>query len=243
MTADLRKLWQEAFGDPDDFTDLFFTKGFSPDRCHCIWDNGAPVSALYWFDCALNGHKLAYIYGVATRKSYQGKGLAGKLMQQTHEILKNRGYAGAILVPAGASLFDYYRKFGYETATTVTRIACAPADTPVAMRKISPEEYVRLCPAFLPEGSVMQGRDALTFLAGYCDFYAGEDFLLICSLTPEGLRGQELLGNTQAAPGILRALNCPEGRFRTPGADRPFAMWLPLQANCPKPAWFALALD
>ena len=89
----------------------------------------------------------------------------------------------------------------------------------------------------------MQGSEAFTFLDGYCQFYAGDDFLLICSLTPEGLRGQELLGNTHAAPGILRALNCPEGRFRTPGTDRPFAMWLPFQADCPKPEWFALALD
>lgn len=239
----LRRLWQEAFNDPDDFTNLFFSAGYSPERCHYIAENGVPVSALYWFDCHLGDQKFAYIYGVATLKTHQGKGLAGKLIRETHEILKNRGYAAAILVPAGASLFDYYRKFGYETATTVTRITCTPSDTPAAMRKISPEEYVRLCPAFLPEGSVMQGREALTFLAGYCNFYAGTDFLLICSLTPEGLRGQELLGNAQAAPGILRALNCAEGRFRTPGTDRPFAMWLPLQANCPNPAWFALALD
>lgn len=239
----LRHLWQEAFDEPEDFTDLFFSVGFSPDRYHCIWDNGVPVSALYWFDCQLGSQKLAYIYGVATLKTHQGKGLAGKLLQETHNILQAQGYAGTILVPADQSLFDFYRKFGYHTATFSTNLTCNAAHTPVAIRKISPEEYVQLRPAFLPEGSVLQGSDALAFLQGYCDFYAGEDFLLVCSHSPEGFRGQELLGNAQAAPGILRALNCPDGRFRTPGTDRPFAMWLPLQANCPKPAWFALALD
>ena len=239
----LRALWQEAFDEPEDFTDLFFSVGFSPDRCHCIRDMDIPVSALYWFDCHVNGRKLAYIYGVATLKTHQGKGLAGKLMAQTHEILRQQGYAGAILVPAGQSLFDYYRRFGYETATFTTRLTCDAGDTPVALRKISPEEYVRSAPKFLPEGSVMQGNEALTFLAGYCDFYAGEDFLLICSISPEGFRGQELLGNTQAAPGILRALGCATGRFRTPGEDRPFAMLLPLQEDCPKPGWFGPALD
>lgn len=239
----LRQLWQEAFDEPDDFTDLFFTKGYSPERCHCIKENGVPVSSLYWFDCHLNGQKMAYIYGVATLNTHQGKGLAGKLMAQTHEILQKQGYAGVILVPAGQSLFDFYRRFGYETATFSTKLTCDAGNIPVALRKISPEEYTRLSPKFLPEGSVTQGKVALAFLAGYCDFYAGEDFLLICSISPEGFRGQELLGNTQAAPGILRALNCATGCFRTPGKDRPFAMWLPLQEDCPKPSWFALALD
>ena len=243
MTADLRKLWQEAFDEPDDFTDLFFTKGFSPDRCHCVLENGVPVSALYWFDCYLEGRKLAYIYGVATLKSHRSKGLAGRLLQQTHEILRLQGYAGAILVPAGEPLFNFYKKFGYEVATTTNRFTCEAGDIPVSIDKLSPEEYVRLCPAFLPEGSIIQGNDALSFLAGYCNFYAGEDFLLVCSISPEGLQGQELLGNPQAAPGILRALNCATGRFRTPGEGRPFAMWLPFQKDCPKPAWFGLALD
>lgn len=243
MTADLRKLWQEAFDEPEDFTDLFFAKGFSPDRYHCIKENGIPVSALYWFDCYLGEQKLAYIYGVATLKTHQGKGLAGKLLQETHNILQGQGYAGTILVPASQSLFDFYRKFGYQTTTFSTKVTCNAAATAVAIRKISPEEYARLHPAFQPEGGVLQGDDALTFLQGYCDFYAGEDFLLVCSHSPEGFRGQELLGNAQAAPGILRALNCAEGCFRTPGTDRPFAMWLPLRGDCPQPGWFGLALD
>ncbi|MBR5022702.1 MAG: GNAT family N-acetyltransferase [Oscillospiraceae bacterium] len=243
MTADLRTLWQEAFGDPDDFINLFFTVGYSPKRCHCIKENGVPVSALYWFDCELSGRKLAYIYGVATLKSHRGKGLAGQLLRETHEILRNQGYAGAILVPSGAALFDFYRQFGYQTATTVTKFSCDAGDSPVAIRKISPEEYSRLCSHFLPEGGVKQGNDALAFLAGYCDFYAGEDFLLVCKASPEGLWAQELLGNTQAAPGILRALGFSKGRFRVPGADRNFAMWLPLQEDCPQPGWFGRALD
>lgn len=239
----LRALWQEAFDEPEDFTDLFFSVGFSPDRCHCIRDNGVPVSVLYWFDCYLHGQKLAYIYGVATAKAHRSKGLAGKLMVQAHEVLQKQGYAGVILVPADQSLFDFYEGFGYETATFTTKLICDAGDTPVTLRKISPEEYTRLSQKFLPEGSVTHGRDALALLAGYCDFYAGEDFLLICSISPEGFQGQELLGNTQAAPGILRALGCATGCFRTPGTDQKFAMWLPLRKDCPKPAWFALALD
>lgn len=239
----LRHLWQEAFNEPEDFTDLFFSAGYSPRRCHYIAENGVPVSALYWFDCTLNGHKLAYIYGVATLKSHRGKGLAGQLLQETHEILRSQGYAGAVLVPHGESLFAFYRKSGYETVTTATEFSCEAGDTPVAIREVSPEEYARLRVDFLPAGGLELGKEHLAFLASYCKFYAGEDFLLTCERLPEGLWTQELLGNAQTAPGILRALDCHKGRFRIPGDGRAFAMWLPLQANCPIPAYLGLALD
>lgn len=239
----LRQLWQEAFDDPDAFTDLFFAKGFSPDRYHCIKENGAPVSALYWFDCYLEGRKLAYIYGVATLKSHRGKGLAGQLLQDTHKILRQQGYAGAVLVPHRESLFGFYRKFGYEAAATATEFSCAAGAASVAIREVSPEEYARLRSDFLPDGGVEQGGDALAFLHGYCQFYAGADFLLACEISPKGLQAQELLGNTQAAPGILRALGLPKGRFRCPGPDRNFAMFLPLEKDCPIPAYLGLALD
>ncbi len=46
MIADLRRLWQQAFGDSDETLDAFFATGFSPDRCHYIAEQGVPVSAL-----------------------------------------------------------------------------------------------------------------------------------------------------------------------------------------------------
>ena len=109
MIAKLQKLWQEAFDEPEDFTDLFFSKIYSPERCHCILDQGVPVCALYWFDCYVSGRKLAYIYAVATLKSHRGQGLAQKLIREAHEILRQQGYAGVILVPAGEKLFGFYK--------------------------------------------------------------------------------------------------------------------------------------
>lgn len=243
MIADLKILWQEAFDDPENFIDFFFSKIYSPERCHCILDQGMPASALYWFDCDLKGRKLAYVYAVATLKSHRGQGLAQKLIHETHEILREQGYAGVILVPAGEKLFTFYKKLGYEVATTCSRLTYQAGDSPVAIQKISPAEYARLLPAFLPEGGVVPGEGMLRFLDGYCQFYAGADFLMICEETKNGLTAQEFLGNIQAVPGILKALDFAEGHFHTPGKDRDFAMWLPLEADCPKPGWFGPALD
>ena len=247
MTAEnipaLRALWQEAFGNTEAFTDLFFTLGFSPERCHCILENDVPVSALYWFDCQLEGHKLAYLYGVATLKSHRGKGLATRLMWETHEILRQRGYSGAILVPEQESLSPFYKKLGYEAATTVAEFSCDPGATPLPLRQIGAAEYARLRDNVLPNGSVRLASPMLTFMANYCALYAGEDFLLAGEYIGGHFIAQELLGNADAAPGIVNALGCPKGHFRTPGNDRDFAMFLPLAEGCPAPTYFAPALD
>jgi GNAT superfamily N-acetyltransferase len=243
MTADLRKLWQEAFGDSAETLDRFAATGFCQDRYHCICNGDAPVSALYWFDCELDGKKLAYIYAVATRASHRGQGLAQQLMAETHEILKKQGYAGAILVPGEKGLFDFYKKIGYQTVTSVNEFVCEAAGQPVTLREIGTEEYAQLRRAYLPAGGVVQEGAALDWLHSYTTFYAGEDFLFSAAGEGSHLLVQEFLGNTARAEGILTTLGMGAGRFRTPGKGQAFAMYLPFTADCPNPSYFGLALD
>ena len=106
----LRALWKEAFGDTDAYLDSFFTLGFSPERCRCMTEDGQVSAALYWFDCSCQGARLAYLYAVATAENRRGVGLCRLLMDNTHAHLKKAGYAGAILVPASASLRQMYEK-------------------------------------------------------------------------------------------------------------------------------------
>ena len=171
MTAELRRLWQEAFGDSEETLDKFAATGFSNDRFHCILENEKPVSALYWFDCELDGQKLAYIYAVATLQSHRGQGLAKRLMAETHAILKKRGYLGAILVPGKADLFAFYEKLGYRTATQVDEFSAVATQSPVFIQEISPAEYTALRQNYLPEGGVLQAQDAISYLATYARLY------------------------------------------------------------------------
>ena len=163
MIAKLQTLWQEAFGDSNATVEAFFATGFSPDRHHCIVENGIPVSALYWFDCQLDGQKLAYIYAVATLTSHRGKGLAHRLMEQTHEILKSRGYAGAVLVPA-TDLFPFYEQLGYRATASIDKFTCRADGVAIPLREIPAEEYARLRKVFLPAGAVIQEGAALAGL-------------------------------------------------------------------------------
>ena len=242
MTAELRTLWQEAFGDSPETMDKFAATGFSPDRFHAVYEGNRPVSALYWFDCQLDGYKFAYIYAVATLKSHRGRGLAQKLMEETHKILKDRGYAGTILVPE-EGLFPFYEKIGYKTVTKIDRFTCLPAKAPTPLREIDATEYARLRRSFLPPAGVIQEGAALAWLHTYTKFYAGEGFLLAGAADANTLLAQEFLGDTALAGGILTALGMANGIFRAPGAGQNFAMYYPFTPTCPIPGYFGLALD
>lgn len=239
----LRRLWQEAFGDSDEFLDGFFRSGFDAKHCLCIMDGGRAQSALYWFDGTLNGLKYAYLYAVATAAECQNQGLCRALMEHAHGLLKAEGYAGAILVPGEKGLFAFYEKLGYKTAATVDEVSCtAPAREAVQMQAVSAEEYERLRPAFLPRGGVMQEGNTIRFLAEFARFAKGADFLIAYSMDGTHLICHELLGNADFA-GILRTLDCASGRFRTPGKGKPFAMFRPLCNGASTPEYFGLALD
>ncbi|MBQ9762025.1 MAG: GNAT family N-acetyltransferase [Oscillospiraceae bacterium] len=238
----LRQLWKQAFGDGDAFLDHYFSTAYAPDRCLCANEGDALAAALYWLDCEVDGRKIAYIYAVATEAEFRGRGICHKLMAKTHEILKNQGYSGTILVPGEPALEDFYAPMGYRSCTEIREVVCARGPEPAALRPIDGAEYARLRRELLPENAVIQEGASLSFLATQAEFYAGTHWLLAARREGECLYGLELLGDITAAPGILTALGCAQGQFRTPGPGRPFAMYRPLDA-APAPAYFAFAFD
>ena len=241
--AGLRQLWQASFGDTDAELDRFFGAAFSPDRCHYLEQGGAVVSALYWLPCTLEGRSMAYLYAIATAEEMRGQGLCRQLMTETHEILKSKGYAGAILVPAEPALFTLYRKFGYRVCCACREFTCDDGESAVALRSVDTDEYARLRAEYLPRGGVLQEGVTLRFLQEQASFYAGKRFLLTAAKQGDTLICQELLGDVSAAAGIVRSLGCCQGSFRTPGPGRDFTMFLPFAEDCPVPRWFGLALD
>ena len=239
----LLALWKDAFGEYNGFWELFLETGFAPRRCRCVVENGQITAALTWLDGSCQGQKTAYLYAVVTHPAHRGRGLCRKLLADTHRLLISEGYASALLVPAEDGLRQMYEKLGYRTCTRVTEFECTPADVPVPLRAVGPGEYAALRREFLPSGGVLQEGENLTFLARQAQFYAGEDFLLAAYSDENALTAMELLGNTHAAPGILRALGSKKGSFRCPGDALPFAMVHPLAEDALIPAYFGFAFD
>lgn len=239
----LRELWQDAFGDSEEFLDLFFTFGFSPECCRCVFQEDTPVAAAYWFDCTLEGRKIAYLYAVATLTSHRGRGLCRLLVEDIRRVLAESGYCAAVLVPQSEGLRQMYRRMGYRDAGSHREFSCTAAADPVPLRSISPEEFARRRKELLPGGSVIQEGRNLAFLSNLAEFYEGAGFLMAACREGSSLTVPEFLGDSTLCPGILCSLSCETGTFRSPGGNAPFAMALPLQENAPEIAYFGFAFD
>lgn len=237
-TSALRTLWTECFGNEDGWIDTFFKTAFDPARVCALTRKGRLVAALSWMDVSCEGRKLAYLYAVATAPDFRRQGLCGELIGLTHEKLAGQGYAGGILVPADAGLRQMYGKMGYGNFGGIREIS-VQAGEPISIRQISRSEYAALRRKYLPVGGVVQEAGAVEYLAAGAKLYAGQDFLLAAS--PDGF-GVELLGNANAAPGIIGALGCEQGTFRVPG-DKPFAMFHSLKGDGWTPGYFGLAFE
>ena len=238
----LKTLWKEAFGDTEAYLELFFSTAFSPSRCRCVTEDGQTAAMLYWFDCTVEEKPFAYLFAIATRKAFRGKGLCRELMADTHRHLQQLGYAGAILVPAENSLFAFYGAMGYRTFGGASRFKSLPGQKAATLRPVSPEEYHTLRQKLLPPGGVTQDLLTLRFLAAQAALYAGDGFLLSCDREEDVLLVQEFLGDRSITPAVVAALGCREGRFRTPG-NSPFAMYLPLAEHAPMPTYFGICLS
>ena len=174
----LKELWKEAFGDTDDFIDLFFSLAFSAQSALCVYDNDSPTASLYWFDGYIGQEKAAYIYGVATKKTYGGRGFSSALIKRTHELLAEKGYRIAVLVPADSGLFDFYGRLGYTECCFINLKKQFASEKKTMLTKISAEEYLSLRNAYLPSNTLVFDNKRLQFLTSITVFYKGKDFIL-----------------------------------------------------------------
>ena len=238
----LRRLWSEAFGDPDSFVDGFFRTGFSFDRCRCLRENDTPVAVLYWFDCRWQDQKLAYIYAVATAKEFQGRGLCRRLMEDTHRHLRSLGYKGAILVPGSSELFRLYEKLGYTPCCPRQMKSIAASDPAAALTAISAEEYLRLRADLLPADAVWQDEAALRYLDTYAGFYRGDGFAFTGGMEDGTFYFQEFIGDMEQVSKVLPYFHCACGEVPI-YTGAPYAMYRSLTGDKILPTYFGLPLN
>lgn len=235
-------LWQQAFGDSQEFIDGFFRSGYSQDRCQFLEEDGRLAAILYWFDCLWNGRKVAYLYAVATDKAFRGQGLCRQLLADTHRHLQSLGYDGAALVPGDAGLFQMYEKLGYRGFCPMERKSLLSGGAPVNLRTITPVEYAQLAKGWMPAGSVIPGAEMLTFYETYGQFYAFDGGCLCAAREKDTLYIQEYLGDPAALPGIGAALGAETVQVRLPGKGMPFAMYHSFKEQA-MPEYLGIALD
>ena len=90
-----------------------------------------------------------YVFAVATFRKFRGQGISSQLMEAAHAHMQKEGMAASLLVPASKSLFDFYRKRGYETRFWLDSLSLSAHDIaqPPPDAIISPlraKDYFRL---------------------------------------------------------------------------------------------------
>ncbi|NLF28067.1 MAG: GNAT family N-acetyltransferase [Clostridiales bacterium] len=118
--AQLKALWTAVFGDTPEAVDAYFSLRHR-DEDMLVWaENGRIDGMLSMLPLELILNKkeypARYVYAVATAPTQRNRGIAGLLLGRAGELIAERGEAAAVLVPASASLFDYYAKRGFRTA-------------------------------------------------------------------------------------------------------------------------------
>ena len=240
----LKALWKEAFGDTDEFIDLFFNLAFTEESALAVYDNNTLVASLYWFDGSVANKKTAYIYGVATKKAYRGKGYSSALLKRTHDLLAEAGYSATVLVPASDGLFNFYGRLGYTECCFIDCYNCSASKKKISLEKISAEEYLILRESCLPDNSLIFDNKRLHFLSSITDFYKSQDFIFAKSKDSAALRIIEFFGNEEFIPSIIYSLGFDKTTVRRYGKMKPFAMYHSLEESVKEiPEYLGFAFD
>lgn len=117
VKKDIYELWQESFGDSDEYTDFYFEWKIGKNQVLTIYkeflENGIETSPLAAM-LHLNPYSLMvknkeipanYIVGVATKESERRKGLMNKLLQASMEQMYKEEMPFTYLMPAKESIY------------------------------------------------------------------------------------------------------------------------------------------
>lgn len=255
----LTALWQTCFGDTREDVTAFYDALFDKITVFAAVEDGKSVSTLCALPAALvdaegESRLTAYLYAVCTAPEQRGKGLCGALLVFAHKTLAAEGFSYAALVPSSEELFDFYRKFGYQTAFFNRTVSVPAQKTNAKIRRIDADAYrnlreMQLYGDFLDYDPALLSWQASVSEASGAGLYRIETADTVCCAAAEK-RGEtlcikELLPDCpDAASALAAALRCKTAVYRTDGAERPFGMLRSLgREKLPEAAYLGLAFD
>ena len=133
---ELQSLWQMTFLEDSKVIENFFENIFSSVVTPVIRINNEIASSLFLLDCSIGSYKGKCVYCAMTKYSERGKGYMKKLLDFSYDYCINNGYDFLFLVPAEKSLFDYYKKCGFQNFG-IHRKHIFDTNTPITKEKLN----------------------------------------------------------------------------------------------------------
>ncbi len=233
-----KKLYQTAFEDDIQFTNLLFDSCFE-NCCYYLTEGETVVSMLFAFDVFIEGNKGKYIYAVATNPQYRFKGYMRKLFLDTEKKLTDE-YSFFCLRPMSEGLFDFYAKLGFEEkffkSYTVLKGNKSSLES-VFVEDI--KDIKRLRKALCDEIFVEYGDEFYTLLTSYCDVLTDSLDNPTYLIIKEKISGKikEFLGDTKNLPASV------SGEAPTCNGTERYAVYKGLGYTLNDKAYLGLAMD
>lgn len=252
----LKALWREAFGDPDELIDGFLSLLPGAGYGLVCRDRDEPVAMAYVLDgLRADDKRCAYIYAVASKKEYRGRGCGAVLMKACEETARRRGCDVLCTSPAEPSLYGWYDKLLRMKPAAYAadcRMEIPERKSAVRPALTTPEQYnlrrERLL-ASVPHISFPDGYVAIEEMV--CRVCGGGLFTVgsgAAACYPENgvLKVRELLCPREESAENIAALAFASGMksvlLRACGGDAPCIAAAPAE-DLPEELWWGLALD
>jgi len=114
----VRRMWKTCFNDSEAFMDLYFSEKYKDENTLIYIEDNQAVASLqilpYLFTFYGENIPVSYISGACTLPEFRKRGIMGKLLIASFEVMKQRDIPLSILIPSNENLYKYYKKFGYE---------------------------------------------------------------------------------------------------------------------------------
>lgn len=113
----VRQMWQTVFEDSDEYVDIYFSQKYKNENTLIYFEEGKPAASLQMWEYKLAFYDkqipIYYLAGLATYEEYRRRGYMTALIEKAHEVMKERGVAMSVLVPAEEWLYTFYEQYGY----------------------------------------------------------------------------------------------------------------------------------
>ena len=117
--VEIAMLWREAFEDDEETIEQYISKIRPLGKSYILRDRDAIVATADMFNFVGNNGKCSYIYGVATKRDYRGKGYGKALMKDILECLYRNGANRCMLIPGSDSVAGWYKSQGFSNVSTL----------------------------------------------------------------------------------------------------------------------------
>lgn len=248
----IKRLWNEAFGDSFDEIEKFLNLYINNILLY-VEDRFVKgmLSLLPLHRGSIQG---SYIYAVATETKSRNRGICSKLIRYAVQYASENRSSFVLLVPAEKSLYKFYKKFGFTEICAVNHKEYTEtgfSDVSLDVKKISPERLFFLRKKFFSARNFIEWD--IPELEYMWKIYNGNFFEIkgknthafaVCSAVGGMLDFKELCCNNENTEECIAAVNsffnAPHCRAALPDNSVPSAMIYPPDF---KNSYFNLAID